>query len=337
MQKEYGFEDFEKEMLEAGEDINDFENSEEKPAAKSRSKGSSQKPIELAVVENDENELLKFLFSKLSNLSKTTVKSYLSHRQVLINGSATSQFNAPLKEGDSVTIIFGKQPEQFKHPMLKIVFEDDHLLVIDKKNGLLSMATDSERQKTAYYILSEYLKNKERAQRIFIVHRLDRETSGVMLFAKSKEIQHQLQQNWNEIVLERKYVAVVEGEPEQRSGVYSSYLAENSVFMVYSTKDKEEGELAVTHYEVLKRGAGNSLVELELETGKKNQIRVHMSDMGCPIIGDRKYGGMSSPIGRIALHAKKIRFIHPVTNKEMTFDTNIPFSFLSLLKKKKFL
>lgn len=327
--QEYDYEAFEKDLLEME---GDQEYEKQQPIATKKQK--TLKPVAFEVTEG--NELLKFLFEKFDNLSKTTVKSYLTHRQISVNGITKTKFDTRLIPGDSVMLNKGMQEKEFRHPMLRIVFEDDHLIVIDKKNGLLSMATDSERTKTAYYILSEYLKNKERAQRIFIIHRLDRETSGLMMFAKSTEVQHTLQKNWDDLVLERKYVAVVSGEPADRNGVYSSYLAENSQFMVYSTRDQSEGELAVTRYETLRQGAGNSLVELELETGKKNQIRVHMKDMGCSIIGDRKYGGIVSPIGRIALHARKIRFTHPVTQEEMNFDTGIPPQFLTLLKAKKF-
>lgn len=324
--EEYDYEQFEKELIE-------FEGEQQEVIEKPKTRRKEIKPL-LFTVESPE-ELLKYLFSKLSPQSKTTIKSYLAHRQVSVNDVRTTQFNQELNVGDKVRVDFEMQEALFRSPMLRIVYEDDYLLVINKRNGLLSMASDREREKTAYYILSEYLKSKERSERIFIVHRLDRETSGLMIFAKSKEIQHQLQQDWANIVLERKYVAVVTGEPEPLSGTYSSYLAENAVYMVYSTPNKEEGELAVTHYEVLKRGGGNSLVELELETGKKNQIRVHMQDMGCSIIGDRKYGGVVSSIGRIALHARKIRFIHPVTSNEMSFDTGIPPMFLTLLKRRR--
>ena len=280
--------------------------------------------------------LMPFLLERLKGRSRTTVKSYLSHRQTAVNGIPTTQFDHPLKPGDEVTVNLGTANETFRHPMLSIVYEDDHLLVVNKKNGLLTMATDRERKKTAYYLLSEYLKQKDPTARIFIVHRLDRETSGLLLFAKSMEIQHRLQQNWNELVLERKYVAVAGGRLPKPEGVYSSYLVESKAYIVYSTQDPRKGELATTGYRVLKEGAGNSLVELELETGKKNQIRVHLKDMGCPIIGDKKYGGIPSPIDRVALHASKIRFIHPVTHEEMSFDTGIPALFQSLLYPKTF-
>lgn len=279
-------------------------------------------------------ELLKFMFAEI-NQSKTTVKSYLRNRQVKVNNQIITQFDHTLNAGDSVEISLGMTEEQFRHPMLRIVYEDDHIILINKNYGLLSMATDSERTKTAYYVLSEYLKSKDRNNRVFIVHRLDRETSGLLLFAKSQEVQHTLQQNWNDNILERKYVAVVEGAPKEPEGVIKSYLAENSRYVVYVTKNKEEGELAITTYKTIKQGKDNTLLELELETGKKNQIRVHMQQMGCSIIGDRKYGGKQSPIGRLALHASRIRFKHPVTGEEMTFDIGVPPMFLTALTLKR--
>lgn len=292
------------------------------------------KRIELVVKEDD--ELLKFLLANGNGKSRTTVKSYLTNRQVAVNEIVSKQFDARLKAGDVVTINLGTVGKEFRHPMLRIVYEDDHIILINKKYGLLSMASDTERLKTAYYILSDYVKKLDPNNRIFIIHRLDRETSGLLLFAKSLEVQHLFQQNWNENVLERKYVAVVEGFPKQDDGIIRSYLAENKAYNVYVTNNPNEGELAITAFKVLKKGKDNSLLELELETGKKNQIRVHMQQIGCPIIGDRKYGGGISPIGRLALHASLIRFVHPITGKEMVFDTGIPPMFLTALTLKRY-
>ena len=276
--------------------------------------------------------LLEFLLSSMPDRSRTAVKSYLTHRRIRVNEGIVTRFDYRLIPGDVVSFRREVVQNIFRHPMLSIVYEDDYLLVVHKKNGLLSMATDRERTKTAYYILSEYVKSKGSGNRIFIVHRLDRETSGLMLFAKSIEVQHRLQQNWNDLVLEREYVAVVSGMLPKLEGTYRSYLAENKAYVVYSVSDSRAGELAVTHYRVLQQGRDNTLVALGLETGKKNQIRVHMKDMGCPIVGDKKYGGKISPIHRLALHARSIRFLHPVTNREMSFDTPVPESFYRLLK-----
>lgn len=305
-----------------------------KSAVKKIRKRGEGKSIEL--FPTAEEELLKYLMKNSGGRSRTTIKSFLSNRQISINGIPQSQFDFMLRKGDKVVINLGMAGNEFRHPMLRIIYEDDHLLVIDKKYGLLSMATDTERVRTAYFILSDYLKKQDSSNRIFIVHRLDRETSGLMLFAKSMEVQHLFQQNWNESVLERKYVAVVEGAPAQDEGIIRSYLAENKAFNVYVTKNPEEGELAITAFKVLRKGRDNSLVELELETGKKNQIRVHMQQIGCSIIGDRKYGGHQSPIGRLALHALSIKFIHPITGEEMFFTTGIPPMFLTALTLKRY-
>lgn len=273
------------------------------------------------------SSLMDFLIGTYKGRSRTTVKSYLSHGQVAVNGVTKTRFDAPLVERDTVRVTFSHVEKPFTHKMLRIVYEDDHIIVIDKRNGLLSMASESERVKTAYYILSEYLKSRDRSSRIFIVHRLDRETSGLMIFAKSTEVQHAFQNNWKEVVIERKYVAVVSPPLKERQGVVSSYLAQNKAYTVYSTCDPEKGELAVTRFEVIKSNARYSLVECSLETGKKNQIRVHMKDKGSPVIGDKHYGGIPSPIGRVALHARKIKFIHPITGETLSFDTGVPAAF----------
>ncbi len=321
------YELYESMLEENGENTENSTDSELKDVKKHTKRGEG-KNLSYTVTGVDETlGLLDFLFSTIKNQSKTTVRSYLKNRQVSINGIPTTKFDAEVKNEDIVEINLGLARNAFRHSMLDIVYEDDYIIIVNKKNGLLSMATDRERKRTAYFILSEYLKQQDSTNRIFIVHRLDRETSGLLMFAKSMEIQHTLQQNWAEMVLERKYVAVVCGCPQHDNGTVHSYLKENKALIMYSTNDSEEGEEAITHYNVLKRSRSKALVELELETGRKNQIRVHMKDLGCPILGDKKYGGEPTEMNRVALHASKIRFIHPVTNKEMTFDTGIPSRF----------
>lgn len=276
--------------------------------------------------------LLDFLFSVMSDKSKTTVKSYLAHRQVAVNGRPITQFDAPLYAGDEVFINFEKGFKPFKNNSLSIVYEDEYLIVINKAYGLLSMGTEREKEKTAYRMLSEYVKTSDPRNRIFILHRLDKDTSGIMMFAKNADIQAELQNNWNMAVRERKYVAVIDGVPEQLEGEVSSYLNENSAFNVYSTTE-DSGRFALTRYKVLRSNERYSLVELDLETGRKNQIRVHMQEIGHSVVGDRKYGGSSSPIGRMALHAFKLKFVHPVGGRELVFQTPVPAKFLSLVKK----
>lgn len=301
-----------------------------KPSFNKKDNRKPQKEKIYAVKE--ETQLLTFLFDILADKSKTTIKSLLAHRQIGVNGRPERQFDVPLKPGDSVSVYFDKNSMPFKHTMLRIVFEDEFLIIVDKMQGLLSMATDRIKEQTAYHILSEYVKRRNPRNRIFIVHRLDRETSGLMMFAKSQDVQDSLQSNWDEIVRERKYVAVVEGKPKKDSDRIVSYITENSAFNVHST-NSSDGKIAITNYKVLKSNKSCSLLELELETGRKNQIRVHMQELGTSIVGDKKYGARSNPINRLALHAFKLRFVHPMTHKDLNFETEIPKKFLFLAKQ----
>lgn len=280
-------------------------------------------------VEAD-TELMPFLTAMNPDKSRTTIKSYLAHRQVMINLSVTSQFNAKLKAGDEVTIFFERRTDELRHPMLRIVYEDDAVIVIDKKHGLLSMGTDRERERTAYFILSQHVKRADMKNRIFILHRLDRDTSGLMVFAKNEDVQYKMQSAWDQMVTDRKYTAVVEGEFTPPDGTISTYLTENKGYKVFVT-NRAEGDLAVTQYRTLKIKDGYSLLELSLATGKKNQIRAHMEYMKHSIVGDKKYGAKTDPIGRVALHASKLCFIHPVTGETMEFMSPVPGKFTSLL------
>lgn len=281
---------------------------------------------------HSEGQLLDFLLSQITKESKTTVKSYLRNRQVSVNGCMSTHFDFPIKVGDAVEITAGRSKEALRHPMVRIVWEDDHLLVVEKRSGLLSIATDKETRKTAYYIISTYLKSIDPEAKVFVVHRLDRETSGLMLFAKDDTTKFAMQRAWNDTVVERKYIAVTEGVFDKSEGVISTYLTESKALKVYATT-RENGKIANTAYKVLKTSARKnlSLVELELETGRKNQIRAHLEHINHPIIGDKKYGATAaSPIGRVALHAMSIKFIHPVTGETLSFATPIPISFSKL-------
>lgn len=276
--------------------------------------------------------LLEFLLQAMPQRKRTNVKELLKHNQVAVNGTPVTQFDAPLAEGDEVKVNLTREFRVFYHRRLKLVYEDDDIIVVNKGYGLLSMGNDKVKDGTAYSILREYVKWGDPRNKIFIVHRLDRDTSGLMVFAKTEEAKERLQHNWNNMVLERKYLAVVEGAPEPPQGTVKSYLTENSQFEVYSTDDPTKGKLAVTRYTTLRARGKYALLEVELDTGRKNQIRVHMKDLGHPIAGDRKYGADSSPIHRLALHARTLRFVHPTTRKEMNFSTPIPASFASMVK-----
>ena len=291
--------------------------------------------IKTYLVQEEPVALLEYLFTLFPDKSKTTVKSYLYHRQVAVNNLPTTQFDLPLCAGDKISVNFERGFRVFSHNRLRIVYEDEFLIVVDKGYGLLSMSTDRIKEKTVYHILSDYVKADHPANRIFIIHRLDRDTSGLMMFAKSQKVQELMQRSWNDWVLDRRYVAVVEGVLDQEKGEISSYLAENSAYQVYSTQNTNAGQYALTRYEVLQSNGKYSLVELQLATGRKNQIRVHLKDIGHSIIGDKKYGSTCNPLGRLALHASRLRFVHPITRKDMFFETPIPPKFAYLVKDRR--
>lgn len=277
--------------------------------------------------------LLLFLQQEYPEVPRTRLKSMLKYGHVRVDGADDVRHDTEVAPGQSVELNMTRPFVTFSHPRLRLVYEDDDVLVVNKGYGLLSMGTPSSRKDiTAYSVLKDYVKKVNPLNKVFIVHRLDRDTSGLMMFAKTQEAKEAMQHNWNNMVLERKYVAVVEGIVEQDSGVVKSYLDQTSQYEVYSTKEQGKGRLAVTRYTVLQRGNGYTLVEFSLDTGRKNQIRVHAHDLGHPIVGDRKYGASSSPIHRLALHARTLRFVHPVTRKDMNFELPVPSRFTALLK-----
>lgn len=276
-----------------------------------------------------DSELMKFLMEKMSENSRNSIKSLLTQRKIMVDNKIVSQYNAPLKVGQLVTI---NKTKVAKHNLngVTILFEDNDILVVEKERGILSIATKNEREKTAYNILKNYLKEKNPKDKIFVVHRLDRDTSGVMIFAKSEKAQDILQTTWNDSVKERTYVALVEGNVKKDKDTIISYLAENKAFITYSTDNEEEGKKAISHYKVLKRNKNYSLLEVNIETGRKNQIRVHMQDIGHSVVGDKKYGSTKNPINRLGLHAHTIVFTHPITKEVLSFTSKIPEAFLSI-------
>ncbi len=278
--------------------------------------------------------LKAFILSAWPGLSGNRVNGLLHRGQVKLRGEVTTQFDAPVNEGDAVAINFTRPYTVLRHPRLQLVYEDDYVVVVNKGYGLLSVSRGAAKpETTAYNIVKNYLKECDSRQKVFIVHRLDRDTSGLMMFAKTPEAKEAMQHNWNNMVLERKYVAVVEGNVENDEGVIRSYLGETSAHEVFSTQDPQQGKLAVTRYKVLARGQGRSLVEYSLDTGRKNQIRVHSRELGHPIVGDRRYGASQSPIGRLCLHARTLRFVHPQSRNDMNFQLPVPAKFLKLVGK----
>lgn len=283
-------------------------------------------------IPDAETPLLEFLFASMPQRSRTAVKGLLKYGQVMVDNEVVTQFDLPLKPGSIVSVNLSRPFVVFYNRRLKIVYEDDDIIVVNKGYGLLSMGNDKIKEGTAYSILRDYLKEKDPSNKLFIVHRLDQHTSGLMVFAKSIQAKENLQYNWNNMVLRRQYVCVVEGKPEQEQGMIRTLLAENAQHIVYVTDDPNVGKPALTRYTLLDSGKGYSLLEVQLETGRKNQIRVHMKELGHPIAGDRKYGAASSPINRLCLHARTLRFVHPITKKLMDFSTPVPASFLSMVK-----
>lgn len=276
--------------------------------------------------------LLDFLYQAMPDRKRTTVKDYLRHRQVMVDGNVTSQWDTPVGPASLIRVNTSREFQTLANPRLRIVYEDDDIIVVNKGYGLLSVGTDTKREGTAYSILRDYVKRVNPRNKLFIVHRLDQHTSGLMLFAKTELAKETMQHNWNNMVLERRYVAVVEGgAPEPPEGQVRTLLAENSEHVVYVTDNPAEGREALTEYCTLAARGNYALLELELATGRKNQIRVHMQHIGHPIAGDRKYGAKTSPIHRLALHARTLRFVHPVTRRDMNFSTPVPAAFRKML------
>lgn len=271
-------------------------------------------------------ELLPFLIEKLPSKSRDNIKSLLRNKIVLVDGKTQSHAKFELHPGQQITI--GKKEEKLPTiPGISIRHEDEHIIVVEKPAGLLTISTENEKSKTLFRYLSQYVKIKEPNTKIFVVHRLDRETSGLLVFAKNEQAKFRLQKNWNDNVIERTYIAVVEGRLKDTKKTIESYLRESKALIVHSSQNETYGQKAITHYEVLEQRTNSALVKLNLETGRKNQIRVHMKDIGHPIFGDKKYGSKIPMPGRIALHAKSLAFKHPVSNQTMSFDTKIPREF----------
>nr|WP_238188485.1 RluA family pseudouridine synthase [Paenibacillus sp. L3-i20] len=292
-------------------------------------RSQTPRPNASQYVVSEPNELLVFLLLKRSDLGRNSVKSILARGQVSVNDRVVKAYNFPLEAGQTVSIRMDRVVEEQPLVGLNILHEDADIIVIRKEAGLLSVASDTEKEVTAYRQLMTHVRTKDSNARIFIVHRLDRDTSGVMLFAKSEKVQQQLQTTWQESVKERSYVALVEGWVRKSEGTITSWLRESSTMKMYSSSRANDGLHAVTHYKTIQTNKAFTLLEVILETGRKNQIRVHMEDIGHPIVGDKKYGSKSRIIGRLGLHARVLAFEHPTTGKIMRFETDIPKLFLN--------
>lgn len=271
-------------------------------------------------------ELLAYLFEQWPELKKKQIRTWLKFQAITVNDRPVSQFDHPLAPGDVVAVRTDRfaVPKTVLKSGMKVLFEDATLIVIDKPENLLSVASLAEDEKTAYFQLTDYIRRgaAHARDRIWIVHRLDRETSGLMVFAKTPEAKATLQGNWEQVT--KRYEAVVEGSLPKQEGVLESDLDETNPFRVRSVAPSAETRQAITRYRVLARSGKKTLVELELETGRRHQIRVQLADVGCPIVGDEKYGARTNPAHRLGLHACGLRFAHPVTHEEMSFESPLP-------------
>lgn len=292
---------------------------------KKKSKNKPNTPRHEEWTVKEQTEVLEFLFKVMPSKSRNAVKGILKRGQIVVNDKPTTQFDDILKPGDLVQIRT-RVASGVKLKGMKVLHEDDAVIVIDKDSGLLSMGSKKEKQMTAYRQLMEYVQSIHPNNRVFIVHRLDRDTSGVMIFARSKMIQQRLQKAWTETVQERSYIALVEGTVK-KDGTITSWLTEDKTYMMHSSPKPNHGQKAITHYKMLKTNRKFSLLKINLDTGRKNQIRVHMQDLGHPIVGDKKYGSAMNTISRLGLHANAIKFKHPESGKIMRFESEVPASF----------
>ena len=279
-------------------------------------------------------ELLEFLLETLKGQSRNSVKSILTNHRVSVDGAPISQYNFKLAKGD--VVIISKNPIHKKtRSNLPIIFENEEIIVINKPSGLLSIASDKEKGSTAYRMLTDYVQQKDKHNRIYVVHRLDEDTSGVLMVAKNEKLRDALQDKWNDLVSSRGYYAIVDGKLDKKSGTLTSYLKKNAQNMMYSSKKVGDGQYAVTHYKVLDENDNYSFLDVHIDSGRKNQIRVHLGDIGHNVIGDDKYGNPTNPIKRLGLHAYELILKHPFTGKVLKFKAPIPKEFETLFPNIK--
>lgn len=279
---------------------------------------------------NDDCTLLEFLLTNIKGESRSKIKATLQGRGIKVDGKTTTQFDYPLKAGMKIAVSKSKRnTDVFKNRYVKIVYEDRYIIVIEKNVGILSMAAGHS-SLNVKAVLDDYFKKTRQKCTAHVVHRLDRDTSGLMIYAKDIQTEQVFEHNWHDIVYDRRYVAVVSGEMEDDEGTVANWLKDNKAYITYSSPFDNGGKYAITHFHTLDRTTEHSLVEYRLETGRKNQIRVHSADMGHPVCGDVKYGNGDNPINRLCLHAYMLCFYHPVTHAPMEFETMIPTCFRKL-------
>lgn len=291
---------------------------------------TNSEPLYDTYVVQTEAPLLEWLLGNVKG-SKTKIKATLQGRGVKVNGKTATQFDLMLAPGAKVEISRSKRNDTFKSKYVKLIYEDQYLVVVEKKAGILSMAAGHSSLNVKKVLDDYFLRTRQRCH-AHVVHRLDRDTSGLMVYAKDIQTEQILEHEWHQIIYDRRYVAVLSGEMEEDKGTVANWLKDNKAYHTYSSPTDNGGKYAVTHFFTLDRTTQYSLVEFKLETGRKNQIRVHAADMGHPVCGDVKYGDGNNPIGRLCLHAWLLCFYHPITHERMEFETPVPTEFSRLFK-----
>lgn len=281
----------------------------------------------MKLVVKKDGELLEYLNSNL-DMPKKRIKQYLTHGAIYVNNNRVKQYNYHLIPG--MNIMIDTESKNKKTLPFEIVFEDENIIAVNKPSGLLTIATEKEKERTLYHIVREYLVSKDKFARIFILHRLDKDTSGIVVFAKNEKVKNQLQENWNEYVKLREYVAVVHGKLKDDSGRIVQKLLETKTNLVYVSKSND-GKEAITNYKVIKENENYSLVSVFIETGRKNQIRVAFQSLKHPIVGDKKYGVKGDKETRLYLHANRLKLYHPVLKKDILFETGTPSEFKKIM------
>ena len=308
-----------------------------------KTKGSSfkhgeykKRPVEMPKYKvNRSVGLLEFLLETLKGKSRNNIKSLLSHYQVLVDGTPISQFDFLLAKGDEISISPTpvRKIDREKNK-IDIIYEDDDIIAINKPSGLLSIPSDNETSYTAYRLMTDHVRKLNPRNRIYVVHRIDKETSGVLIACKNESLREALQDSWNDLVKDRGYYAIIEGKLEKKEGTIKSWLRKaEKTNLMYSARKKGDGKLSITNYKVIKENDDYSLLDVHIDSGRKNQIRVHMKDLGHKIIGDEMYGSTNDPLNRLGLHAYSLEFLNPLNGKKYKFKTRMPKEFEELFCK----
>jgi len=282
----------------------------------------------MKLIVKNEGELLDYLYNNL-DIPKKRIKQYLTHGSIYVNNSRVKQYNYKLFPG--MNIVIDTDSKNKKSLPFDIVFEDDNIIVVNKPSGLLTISTSKEKERTLFHIVREYLVSKDKNSKVFIVHRLDKDTSGIVILAKNEKIKKQLQDNWNEYVSLREYVAIVHGHLKKKNDRIVQMLSETKTNLVYVSK-KDDAKEAITNYKVIKENDDYSLVNINIETGRKNQIRVAFSSLGNPILGDKKYSNIKDGLNRLYLHANRLKIYYPIIKKDILFEVANPSEFKKIME-----